>query len=224
MPTLAPHIIVTSTTSVNIRAGPGTVYPISGTVTSGDRLLLLARTLDGKWWQVEFEDTPAWIYAPLTSANRRSKEVPTVSVTPIAPAYTPLPTPTSTPTLSAPELIAPEEQASFHGHKAEVVLSWSVPNRALAEDEYHVVVITHRDGTGFMWVKENHVRAEEWLYGYGPKIQWQVVVAGPWSGEANANPSRLEASPYSPARVFYWLPGPGTGTGPTPTPTKPPTG
>jgi hypothetical protein len=92
---------------INLRAGPGTVYDIVGGLPSGASLSLLARTIDGSWYQVDYRGRPAWLFAGLVTANRELDEIPVASAIP--PPPTPMPTatpvpPTATPT---PVYVAP---------------------------------------------------------------------------------------------------------------------
>lgn len=96
-----------------------------------------------------------------------------------------------------------------------MVFEWSAAGRPLADDEYYVLVIEHKDGEVYVWTKNtlfdaSHDSEEEggglpWLSGVGPEIQWRVVVAVP----KTADFARTEAptdlrSEYSDTMTFYW--------------------
>jgi len=109
-----------------------------------------------------------------------------------------------------------------------VVFEWSAASRPLADDEYYVLVIEHKDGEVYVWTKNSsfdasHDSEEEggglpWLSGVGPEIQWRVVVAVPQTADF----ARTEAptdlrSEYSDTSIFYWRRG-AAPSKPTPTP------
>ncbi len=52
----------TANSNANLRAGPGTQYPIVGNVQKGDRVRPVAQSGSGQWLQL---DSGYWIYAPL---------------------------------------------------------------------------------------------------------------------------------------------------------------
>ena len=74
-----PQRAATVTTTVNLRAGPGTAYAQDGQARAGDVLLVLGRNADGSWLQVanfgplesdapggdNFPHFPVWVHAPL---------------------------------------------------------------------------------------------------------------------------------------------------------------
>jgi len=54
---------------VNLRAGPGVEYDITGQVAAGAALPIRGRhPAYPNWWQVDAGDGPAWVYAPLVTA------------------------------------------------------------------------------------------------------------------------------------------------------------
>lgn len=77
----------TATTYLNVRAGPGTGYPVRGWLASGQRVQITGRSPDGGWWQIHFPGATggrAWISARYTTA-RNTEDVPIVR----PPALTP---------------------------------------------------------------------------------------------------------------------------------------
>ena len=52
---------------LNVRAGPGTGYPVLATLPAGSRLTPVGRDAEGRWVQVccVAEDQPGWVLAEL---------------------------------------------------------------------------------------------------------------------------------------------------------------
>ncbi|MDE0428466.1 MAG: SH3 domain-containing protein, partial [Caldilineaceae bacterium] len=53
---------------MNVRAGPGTEYPIVGGATLGQEFDVTGKNADGNWWQIDLEGQPGWIFAPYVTA------------------------------------------------------------------------------------------------------------------------------------------------------------
>jgi serine/threonine protein kinase len=172
---------------------------------------------------------PTSTSAPVTTPGALTPS-PTYTLWPTGvPTITPTPTNTPTPTRAgAPRLIRPPNEATFTAWIADVVFEWSAASRPLADDEYYVLVIEHKDGEVYVWTKNSsfdasHDSEEEggglpWLSGVGPEIQWRVVVAVPQTADF----ARTEAptdlrSEYSETLIFYWRRG-AAPSKPTPTP------
>ena len=84
---------------INVRSGPGTMYPKVGVLIIGQQLPAKGRTAGGDWILVEYpgvQGSVAWVYAPLV--NLIGGDLPIVEP-PATP--TPLYTPTIDPTLAA---------------------------------------------------------------------------------------------------------------------------
>lgn len=84
---------------INVRAGPGTDYPILGVLIAGQEVPAKGRSPQGLWIQIQYFGVPgerAWVYAPLVSAP--TGDLPIVEP---PPTPTPLFTPTIDPTLAA---------------------------------------------------------------------------------------------------------------------------
>lgn len=74
----------TATTNANLRAGPGTNYPIIGSTTAGQSLTITSRTADNTWLKLA---SNAWIFAQLVDnvpTDLAILESPTIE--PAAPA------------------------------------------------------------------------------------------------------------------------------------------
>ncbi len=95
-----PQVVVLNET-VNLRAGPDTVYDVVGAARKGDSLPLLARTQSSDWWQVEYNSKEAWVFASLVEANREPGAVTVAQEIPPTPTLQPTSTPLPTPTPSA---------------------------------------------------------------------------------------------------------------------------
>ena len=69
--------LVSITTPINVRAGPGTGYAVIGTAAPGDWYRITGKNGGaGDWWQIEYEGRRAWLYAPLVTAmNAEGVEV-----------------------------------------------------------------------------------------------------------------------------------------------------
>lgn len=98
--TLPPAIVtvLTDQDQINVRAGPGTQYPLVGILIAGQQVPGLGRTPGGDWIQIAYPGVPegvAWIYSPYVSfvGNLPIVEPP--------PTPTPATTPTTDPTLAA---------------------------------------------------------------------------------------------------------------------------
>jgi PKD repeat protein/uncharacterized protein YgiM (DUF1202 family) len=97
----------TAITDLNIRAGPGTVYPVLGVLRAGQSAEITGLSLDGGWWQIHFSGTAdgrGWLSAQYVTAQNTSN-VPLVQAPPLPATPTPLPTATPTPT-STPVVIS----------------------------------------------------------------------------------------------------------------------
>jgi uncharacterized protein YgiM (DUF1202 family) len=89
-----PQAIAAST--VNLRAGPGTNYPIVGSLPPNTAAPIVGRSADASWWQLQ-EPTgqTAWVAASVVQASQ-TENVPVVVAPP--PPATPTPAPTPVPT------------------------------------------------------------------------------------------------------------------------------
>lgn len=91
--------MVTATTDVNIRSGPGTVYPILGLLRAGQTAEVTGISADAAWWQVKFlaaTDGHGWLSARYVTAQS-TNNVPMVQAPPLPVPSTPTPTATLTP-------------------------------------------------------------------------------------------------------------------------------
>ncbi len=82
---------------VNMRRGPGVVYPLLGTVAGGELLQVLAWNddEDNPWYLVLTDDQRiGWIAATVIQAE----EIESLGAVPVAATFPPTPVPTMTPT------------------------------------------------------------------------------------------------------------------------------
>jgi hypothetical protein len=81
--------LVNAVSSVNVRSGPGTVYPAIGNLVAGGTAGIAGRSSDGTWWYIDFPIGPGghgWVSGSVVTATC----VPT-SVAVVAAPPTPLP-------------------------------------------------------------------------------------------------------------------------------------
>lgn len=86
----APQVVADST--VNVRSGPGLNYPVIGSLPPTTPLLILGRTADQSWWQLQLPgNQTGWVAASVVEA-RNTAEVPVAQApTPPEPTATPIP-------------------------------------------------------------------------------------------------------------------------------------
>jgi hypothetical protein len=48
---------------LNVRAGPGTAYPKIGELARSASVRALARSADGRWWQIDYGNDTGWVSA-----------------------------------------------------------------------------------------------------------------------------------------------------------------
>jgi hypothetical protein len=97
-PLPTPYAVVNSDT-LNGRRGPASTFERIGQAEKGAKLMILARTPDGAWWQVCcMANQPVWVAAELVEAKGPVETVPVLTPppTPVPPPPAP-PKPTATP-------------------------------------------------------------------------------------------------------------------------------
>ena len=68
--------LVSITTPVNVRAGPGTGYAVMGTAAPGEWYRITGKNSGDDWWQINYNGRSGWLYAPLVTAiNAEGVEV-----------------------------------------------------------------------------------------------------------------------------------------------------
>ena len=92
--------LVTTTTDLNIRSGPGVVYPVLGLIPAGQTADVTGISSDGNWWQIKFlgaADERGWLSAQFVTTQDVA-DVPVVQGPPLPVTPTPTPVPTISPT------------------------------------------------------------------------------------------------------------------------------
>jgi uncharacterized protein YraI len=88
-PTATPRPAITArvaTDTLNVRGGPGTLYPKQAELRQGDRLTVLERDADGKWLRVRTPDgNEGWVSAELTDLGSAIAGVPLARTIPPTP-------------------------------------------------------------------------------------------------------------------------------------------
>ncbi|MCB0257467.1 MAG: protein kinase, partial [Anaerolineae bacterium] len=94
----APMAVASGQT--NLRAGPGTGYPVVGSLTAGREVKIIGKNEAGTWWQLDSEDGESvWVIANLVETTGAVDTVEVVAAPP-----TPTTAPTATP--ARPGLVA----------------------------------------------------------------------------------------------------------------------
>lgn len=86
VPPTACTPIVTANNSVNIRSGPGTVYPTIGALPLGVSASVGGKNTDGSWWYINYSGLAGWVSGSVVTAAC----IP-ASLTIVAAPPTPLP-------------------------------------------------------------------------------------------------------------------------------------
>ena len=95
-----PTGTVVAPVGVNIRSGPGTVYPIIGWAPYGETGEIIGRSADGQWWASPYTGAPGgigWVSASYVQTTN-AEDVPVIPAPP-PPVPTPTPTPEATPSI-----------------------------------------------------------------------------------------------------------------------------
>jgi uncharacterized protein YraI len=146
VPAATTAVTPTTTTDANLRAGPGTEFPIIGGTITGQAINIVGRNADGTWFRL---DNTGWIFGELVANPPALDTVPVVNAdgTPVdAPAATPapatgggLPLPTATPAGAAAPGTTGEEAAT-----AATAAAATGPNAAYIGEVQ--AIITRYDG------------------------------------------------------------------------------
>lgn len=97
-----PRLIV-GKAPVNVRSGPGLVYPVIGALQVGERRSIIGRDPQSGWWQVEWAGQRGWVSALVVTAEGIEVGVAVVTEVPPTPTIRPTTVPTAT---AAPSPIA----------------------------------------------------------------------------------------------------------------------
>jgi uncharacterized protein YgiM (DUF1202 family) len=99
----SPAVLVES--AANVRAGPGTAYPIIGAARVGQRLSVIGQACG--WWQITFAGRTGWIWGALVTPNAAARRAPEVTSLPALPPPPTSPPPTATPSATLLPLRSP---------------------------------------------------------------------------------------------------------------------
>ncbi len=92
---------VSTDSTINVRGGPGTAYPVVSSLQSGDNADIIAKNPAGDWWQIQLSNgKQGWVYNTVVSVKGDTNGVPVASNI-SAPPATPTPAATATPTKPA---------------------------------------------------------------------------------------------------------------------------
>lgn len=69
IPPTACTPIVTANNSVNIRSGPGTVYPTVGALALGASASVGGKNADGSWWYINYSSGAGWVSSSVVTAS-----------------------------------------------------------------------------------------------------------------------------------------------------------
>lgn len=106
---------IQASTSLNVRSGPGTAYPVVGALSSGQPADIVAKNPEGDWWQITLPSgTSGWVYGPLVQATGDTTSIAIATDIPAAP-----PTPTPAPVAQAPAEQPPAAEAPAEQPAAE---------------------------------------------------------------------------------------------------------
>ncbi len=96
-----PKPMVVAAKTINVRGGPGTAYPVVGSLSDGDNVRIVAKNAAGDWWQIRLpNEVLGWVYDAIVSITGDTGGIPVAAniapppatATPAAP-----PTPTQPP-------------------------------------------------------------------------------------------------------------------------------
>ncbi len=81
-PSLTGPAVTVLVEGANVRAGPGTDFPVVGLLYQNDRAALLGRSQGGDWLHVRLPDSLGWIFAPLVETSLPVADLPVVDPPP----------------------------------------------------------------------------------------------------------------------------------------------
>lgn len=104
-----PQPQASTTSPINVRGGPGTVYPVIAQLQPGRPVDILGRNADGTWWQVLLGNgDEGWVAATVVDVTGPVDGVTVAANIPAAPTQAPRPTAAPQPT-SAPVAVQPTQ-------------------------------------------------------------------------------------------------------------------
>jgi hypothetical protein len=164
--TLTPTLgapVATAHIDANCRGGPGTVYDYLSYLHNGQSSPVTGRSADWTWWVILRVDGggSCWISAGVVTVSGDTSRVPVIAAPP---------TPTSPPTLPAPEPVSPSGSLSC---RSTVTLEWNGISYAPGIDHYEWKLAGKLNKTGSVsgLKKETSVAC-------GGSYTWQVRAVG----------------------------------------------
>ncbi len=98
-----PYGRVTAAAGVNVRTGPGSLYPVIGTAAFGSEGVIVGKSADGLWWVTPIDGAPnnqGWVSTSYVQAFN-AENVPVIQAPPPpVPTATPTPLPTAVPAIN----------------------------------------------------------------------------------------------------------------------------
>ncbi len=76
---------VTFAGEINVRTGPGTVYPVIGGSSTGQQFAITGKNPEGDWWRIDYYGQAGWVDASLVTATN-AENVEVANVIPAPPA------------------------------------------------------------------------------------------------------------------------------------------
>jgi len=189
---------VTATANVNVRSGPGTMYPIHGTAEKGTTGEVIGSSPDEKWWAIKVPTSisgngVAWVAKDYASLNNPTGETISTVAPPLLPPLAGVPAPgPGDPWISVTEVASvrsgPGIQYPIYGvapvgSKAKVV--------GVSEDRgwWTVELPTSIDPNGHGWIYKDFVYAQQTDNVptiEAPRVPENIVPTPPQSGAAAA--------------------------------------
>ncbi len=154
-PTPAPAASVTGD-SINVRGGPGTVYPIVGQAKKGEALPVLSRTQDGAWLEVTLADgKQGWVSAKLVTLNVSAESLPIAKAIPPTPKAPPAPALVTVGALSNLRMIAAggptnPGQVAFPAGVSSVWCAFEVDGAKLQEGDAYTLNLVSPTGASLL--------------------------------------------------------------------------
>lgn len=76
LPGVAAHV---TSADLNVRQGPGTSYPVVGSLRQGDVVEIVGRNAASDWWAITYSSGTAWVFASLLQPEGDVSHVPLVA-------------------------------------------------------------------------------------------------------------------------------------------------
>ncbi len=122
-PTPLPAPAVIASDTINVRGGPGTAYPVVGSLAGGESAPIIGKDSSGAWWQIQLGDSAeGWAYAEIVNtvgdvsgiSVAANIPAPPATATPSAPpAATPAPKPAVDFVVTGRRLWSPTENGGY---------------------------------------------------------------------------------------------------------------